>query len=61
MTPISRRQVLAGAATVPLSSLLAQNLAPRAAAAQNREAAVPDVSLTWLEGKPSGATTTSYG
>ena len=61
MSPISRRHVLAGAAAVPLSTLLAETVTPRAAAAQNREAAVPEVSLTWLEGKPGGAATATWG
>jgi hypothetical protein len=65
VSPISRRRVLAGAATVPLTSLLAQNLtAPGAAAKPHAllpEVAVPDVKLTWLEGRPGAAATSTWG
>jgi YetA-like protein len=59
VSPISRRQVLAGAAVVPLSSLA--QFGPRAAAAQTREVAVPEVNLTWLEGKPGVSATSTWG
>jgi hypothetical protein len=65
VSPISRRQVIVGAAAVPMSSL-AQNLAPPAAAAQApvftaKAAAVPEIKLTWLEGKPGAAATATWG
>jgi hypothetical protein len=66
MSPISRRQVLAGAAAVPLSALphdLAPPpaAAPAPAAAPTRAAAVPEVKLTWLEGRPGAAATSTWG
>ena len=52
---ITRRQILAGMAAVPVASLLD----PRTAAAA--PAAVPDVKLTWLEGRPETAAVTTWG
>jgi hypothetical protein len=60
--PITRRVVLAGMAGVPLSSFI-QNLEPLTALAGAAAAAtaVPDVRLTWLEGRPAAATTSTWG
>lgn len=61
MEPITRRTVLAGLAAAPLTSLV-QNLgAPAAMAAARGVAAVPDVQLTWLEGRPGAAATSTWG
>src|SRR6266536_366909 len=53
---VSRRTVLAGMAAVPAVSLLDN---PVAAFAQQAE--VPEVKLTWLEGKPTTAAVTTWG
>jgi exo-rhamnogalacturonan lyase-like protein len=62
LSPINRRQVIQGVAAVPLSSLL---LSSPAQAAQvpmkQRLAPVPEVKLTWLEGKPGAAATSTWG
>ena len=52
---ISRRQVLAGLAAAPVASLLDT---PTAVA---RPAAVPEVKLSWLEGRPNTAAVTTWG
>lgn len=56
MPEISRRSVLKGVAltgaALPLASFLQ---------GQAQAAAVPDVSLTWLEGKPGGSATSTWG
>ncbi|GAA1578104.1 Tat pathway signal sequence domain protein [Kribbella sancticallisti] len=52
---ITRRQVLAGLAAAPVASLLDT---PAAAA---RPAAVPEVKLSWLEGRPGSAAVTTWG
>src|SRR4051812_46124937 len=44
-----------------MSSLLAQNLSPHAAVAAAKQAAVPEVKLTWLEAKPGAASTATWG
>ncbi|MET0424718.1 MAG: hypothetical protein ABW046_12630, partial [Actinoplanes sp.] len=54
MKPIARRHVLAGIAAAPLSSLL-PGLPARAAAP------APEVRLTWLEGRPGTAATSTWG
>jgi len=51
--PISRRRLLAGAAAVPLSSLVT--------IPEVRMATVPEVKLSWLEGKPGAAATSTWG
>jgi YetA-like protein len=65
VSPVNRRQVLTGVAAVPLSSVLVQHQgsAPAAAhaARQQRLAAVPDVALSWLEGRPGAAAATTWG
>ena len=53
MIPISRRRILAGAAALPLSSL--------ARLPEVHMADVPVVRLTWLEGKPTAASTSTWG
>ncbi|NUT33109.1 MAG: Tat pathway signal sequence domain protein [Hamadaea sp.] len=64
MEPIKRRTVLAGMAGVPLSAVV-QNLEPLSAfattSANAAAAAVPEVRLTWLEGRPGTAATSTWG
>jgi len=59
--PIKRRRVLAGLAAAPLSSLVPHLTSPTAAAAAARVGAVPEVRLTWLEGRPAAAATSTWG
>ena len=64
MEPIARRRVLAGIAAAPLSSLvpnLVSRPAAAGAAAAGRAAPVPEVRLTWLEGPPGVAATSTWG
>ena len=57
---IPRRRVLAGIAAAPLSSLVPNGLSQPAAAA-GKPYAVPEVKLTWLEGRPKVAATSTWG
>jgi hypothetical protein len=59
VSPISRRQVLAGAAAFPMSTL--PSLPAYAEEERLEVAAVPEVKLSWLEGKPGSATTATWG
>ncbi|WP_020387483.1 hypothetical protein [Kribbella catacumbae] len=52
---ITRRQVLAGLAAAPVASLLDTSTAVA------RPAAVPDVKLSWLEGRPNTAAVATWG
>jgi hypothetical protein len=54
--PIARRRVLAGIAAAPFIPLLT----PTSATAR-RSHPVPEVKLTWLEGRPSAAATSTWG
>ncbi|MEU6431729.1 Tat pathway signal sequence domain protein [Microbispora sp. NPDC046973] len=54
---VSRREVLAGMAAMPLISMLDGEGAPAAGAAP----AVPEVRLTWLEGRPGTAAASTWG
>jgi hypothetical protein len=56
MEPIARRRVLAGLAAVPFAPLLT----PTPATARRADQ-VPEVHLTWLEGRPGAAATTTWG
>ncbi|GAA2659319.1 exo-rhamnogalacturonan lyase family protein [Paractinoplanes durhamensis] len=63
MEPIARRRVLAGLAATPLSSLIPglPFTSGPASAAGRAVAPTPDVHLTWLEGQPGAAATSTWG